>query len=81
MTAPYMSPPVVASLLGTTPENVIGWIKAGLLPASNIALPGSTRPRWRISPAALDQFLAARAACPPSPTTRRRAKETLPRYV
>jgi len=38
--------------------------------------PGSTRPRWRVTPKAMDAFLAARGNRPAATTTRRRKRMT-----
>ena len=52
-------------------SKVLGFIKSGELKATNVATkPGGT-PRWRISPADLEAFTAARAAVPQVPVTRR----------
>jgi len=56
-------------------DGVLELIHAGLLSASDVSRPGSQRPRWRISPDALDQFLAARSATPPAKRQPRRRKK------
>jgi hypothetical protein len=49
-----------------TEATVLGWIKAGELRAINVGRnPGSRRPRWRISQAALDDFEAVRTTGAP----------------
>lgn len=72
--APYMTPPAVAHQLRVKADRVIGWIRSGQLHAVNVG-DGAIRPRWRISPAALDTFLAGRAAAPPITRTARRRKD------
>lgn len=74
-TGRYLSPPAVAERLGISPEKVISWIVSGELRAANVASRGSSRPRWRIAPESLDDFLAARSASP-SPPNKRRASAT-----
>lgn len=73
----FMTPPEVAERLGVSPERVIGWIRGGKLRASNLS-DGSKRPRFRISPDALDDFLRSREvlpSAPPAPKQRRRASK------
>jgi len=64
----------VSERLGVCDETVLAHIRAGRLVAVNVGL-GSQRPRWRIRPEALDQFLAARTAIPQQPATRSRKRE------
>jgi excisionase family DNA binding protein len=54
-----MTPPQVAELLGVAPETVISWIRSRMLKASNLAT--GTRPSYRVTRAALDDFLDSRA--------------------
>jgi excisionase family DNA binding protein len=79
----YLNPPEVARLLGINVNKILTWIANGSLPAVNVAerLDGA-RPRWRISRAALDAFLASRtpAASRPAPTRKPRPKRD-PGYV
>jgi len=59
----------VAERLGVSAHAVLGWIRAGELRAVNVASsPRCRRPSWRISPAALADFEAARSC---RPVTRR----------
>ncbi|MFZ1933477.1 MAG: helix-turn-helix domain-containing protein [Thermoguttaceae bacterium] len=67
----YLTPPQVAERFGVDPAKVVGWIRKGELGAVNVGN-GSSRPRYRISPADLALFEAARAVQPPSPRMRRR---------
>ncbi|MBN1591375.1 MAG: helix-turn-helix domain-containing protein [Pirellulales bacterium] len=74
-TAKYLTPPAAAKLLGVTPERVIGWIRAGALRAINLS-EGALRPRFRIAPDDLDDFLRAREVVTrPKPQRRRRRKD------
>ncbi|MCK6477198.1 MAG: helix-turn-helix domain-containing protein [Phycisphaerales bacterium] len=60
----WLTPPEVAALLRIRLEKVLGWVRDGRLLAVNVAADGSSRPRWRISRAALELFLAARSNRP-----------------
>jgi excisionase family DNA binding protein len=76
-TARYLTPPEVAERLGVSPERIIGWIRSGKLRAVNIG-DGSRRPRFRISPDRLGDFLRSREVIPPAepaPRQRRRASK------
>ena len=65
-------------------QQVLGWIKAGDLPATNIAAAGKVRPSWRISPAQLTAFEGRRAsglpvaAESPPPRKAKRRRHPLP---
>ena len=51
---------------------VLGWIKTGQLKAVNVGrAPGSKRPRWRVSAAALAAFEEARTPAPAARPARR----------
>ena len=60
--ATFMSPPAVADQLGVKPSKVIGWIERGELRAANLADRLGKRPRYRIDPADLADFLRVRSA-------------------
>ncbi len=64
----------VAAQLRIKADGVLVLIHAGQLAASNVAMPGSRRPRWRISAEALADFLAARQSQGPTPRARRRKR-------
>ncbi len=65
----------VAADLAVTPDKVLDWIRSGQLQAVNVATtPNGKRPRYRITPEALDEFLAARSVLPTPKASRRRAK-------
>jgi excisionase family DNA binding protein len=54
---------------------VLTWIKCGELRAINVGRrPGAQKPRWRITPAALEAFELARTPTPLPPRTRRRKR-------
>ena len=74
-TSRYLSPGAVARLFGVRDSKVATWIRTGELRAVNLAERRDGRPRYRIAPEALDEFLAARAVVPTVRTSRRRAKQ------
>lgn len=65
----------VAARLVVNDEIVLTHIRAGRLRAINVGL-GTQRPRWRISPEALDEFIAARTATPCQAATRQRRRRS-----
>ena len=69
--AVYLSPSDIAVSRGINVLKVLTWIKSGELKAVNVATCAGRLPRWRISPADLEAFDAARAAVPQAPVTRR----------
>ena len=77
---PFLTPPAIAAQLGVTPETVRGWIVAGQLRAVNLASRGCRRPRYRIAPEWLDDFLASRTVTPPPKRTRRRRAKPAHEY-
>jgi hypothetical protein len=76
----WLTPPQLAQMLGIDPIKVIGWIKRGELAAVNVAKNNGWRPRWRISPEALEAFLKPRTARPEVKPERRRREPPLKRY-
>lgn len=73
-TQSYWTPPELARLRRVTPEKVIGFIRAGRLRATDLASPGSSRPRFRISPQAVQDFERGRQPEPPPVRAERRRK-------
>ena len=67
---PVTWPPTWAS----TSRKLVAWIKGGELSAINVATKPGGRPRYRITPEALDAFLAVRSVLPTPKASRRRAK-------
>lgn len=59
--AAWLTASEVAALLRVRNEKILHWVRDGRLLAVNVAADGSSRPRWRISRAALESFLAARS--------------------
>lgn len=74
----WITPPKFAEQLGIKPEKVIAWIRRGELKAVNVADRLGSRPRWRMSPEALSDFLRPRESQPPTITKRRQAYQ--PQY-
>ena len=70
----YLSPPAIAKRFGIDVHKVILWIRKGELHATNLATTTGGRPRWKVSPADLALFEAARAAGPQPRVVRRRRK-------
>jgi excisionase family DNA binding protein len=66
----FLSPPQLARRLGVGETKVLGWIKSGALRAVNLASNVLGRPRYRVSPEALAEFLAGRVAEPPEAPAR-----------
>jgi hypothetical protein len=62
--ARYQTPPEIATKYGCKPETVIGWIRFGELKAIDVARRGAMKPRYRVSPQALEDFEKARAVVP-----------------
>ena len=67
----YLTPADVATMLKTSPETVLRWIRKCELRASNLNKPG-TRPRWIIERSAVSEFLKKREPQPPQKRTRRK---------
>jgi excisionase family DNA binding protein len=66
-----LTPPQIAERLGIDAHKVVAWIAAGQLVAVNVS-DGAKRPRWRIAPEALEQFLRRRQSKPAAAPVRRR---------
>jgi hypothetical protein len=72
-TSGWLTPPQIARRLRCRSSKVIVWIRKGALRAVNVAEdPNGKRPRWRISPQALEDFLTARANRAPAAPRRRK---------
>ncbi len=72
-TARAITPPALARRYGIHVSRVLAWIRAGQIEAFNVG-DGPTRPRWRITPDAIEAFERRRAAQPSAKPTRRRRK-------
>jgi hypothetical protein len=78
----WLTPPRIAELLGLDVHQIHGFIKRGELVAVDLSQRRNRRPRYRISPMALEAFLRSRQVEPPSPRARRKAREAdCPQYV
>lgn len=58
------TPPDVARRYGVATAKVIGWIRTGELKAINVANRGCSKPRFSISPEALEEFERSREVVP-----------------
>jgi excisionase family DNA binding protein len=71
---PWLTPPQLAKKFAVGVEKVLAWIRNGELRAVNVAQTLGGRPRWRISPAALEAFIRRRESAPsPPPRTTTRS--------
>lgn len=70
------TPVQTARALGVRTEKVYQWLRTGELGGEDHSTsPGITRPRWKISPEAIDQFRQGRRAKPSTlPMRQRRHK-------
>lgn len=81
MSGGYLTPAAIAESLGVDADCVRGWIASGELPACNVCrVAGSRRPRWRVDPADLEQFLLRRRHRVP-PRQERQAKRSADRVI
>jgi hypothetical protein len=73
---------MIARMLGVDASKITALIKRGELEASNVAMNPLGRPRFRVSPEALQRFLQRRSTVPaPAPTRARRKSGTyVPKY-
>ncbi len=60
--AKWLTPPELGRQIGVDPAKVIAWILSGQLAAVNCATRSTGRPRWKISPQAVEDFARRRAA-------------------
>jgi hypothetical protein len=71
----YVTPPELARLWRCSPEKIIDLIRSGQLDGIDLAAPGSSRPRFRISPEAVQRFEHCRSVAPrPAVERRQQAK-------
>ena len=70
----FLTPPMVAKILGVAPEQVLGYIARGELRAINTSL--GDLPRWKIDPDDFDKCCEARSNSPKTAKPSRR--RTLP---
>jgi excisionase family DNA binding protein len=63
----------VCERYGVTEHTVLTWLNRGELRGFNVGRrPGAKKPRWRITPEALEAFELARSVAPPPPRRRRK---------
>lgn len=68
-----ITPPALAKRWASAPETVLALIASGDLEAFDARRPGSSRPRWRITPEAVAEFQRRRSGkSRPKPARRRR---------
>ena len=78
----HMSPPQVGKLLGIAADKVVRLIRSGQLEGYDCAEnPNGQRPRFRVTPEALEDFIARRAAVPTRPPSRRKRPATPKEFV
>lgn len=76
-TAAYLTIADVAERMAVSHDTVRAWISSGALPAVDCSAGRGCKARWRVSPEALDRFLAMRAnRTPPTAAPRRRRQPT-----
>jgi hypothetical protein len=69
----YFTPPQLGKRYRCKPSKIIALIRAGELRGIDTALPGSSRPRFVISPEAVAEFERRRSVGPlPAPVRRRK---------
>ena len=68
----WVTPPQFARQLGVSAEKVLLWIRNGELRAVNVADRLAGRPRWRLSPESIEEFLRRRQSTVPTPPRIRR---------
>ena len=66
----YITPPEIATRLRITAAKVLGWIRSGKLRAIDVS--NRYRPRYRINPEDLEEFLKSREVQPPPPRVQHR---------
>jgi hypothetical protein len=72
-----LTPPQLARRWSVDPEKILRLIRTGQLEAVNLATDPKGRPRYRISPEAIERFVASRTTKPPAPRQRRRRRREL----
>ena len=75
MTVSLLTPPAIGKRLGIKADRVRELIRNGELRAVDLARRGSRRPRYRISPDDLADFLQARTVRPPPARAPRRRRK------
>jgi excisionase family DNA binding protein len=70
-TTPYLTTRQIADQLAVEIGRVCDWINQGELRAVNVVRRVSMKPRWRVSPEALEEFLRRRQSREPYQVTSR----------
>lgn len=78
-TRQYLTPPAIAKQLHVDVARVRAWIRRGELRAVDLSEPGTTRPRFRVAPQWLDEFLGGKSVVAP-PKRRRKRKDDFRYY-
>lgn len=73
------SPESIAKLYGVARSTVNEWIRAGVMPAVNVASPKAKRHRWRISEEDIATFEQRRGNLPPVANVVRKNPRTIVR--
>ena len=76
----YSTPPELAKRWRIKSERVLAMIRRGELRAFDVSEPGSSRPRFRISPDAVIEYENRHAPTAPSKPSRRRRDSTVTEY-
>lgn len=76
-----LRPAQIARAWGIAERKVIGWIRAGELPAINVGNGKTGRPRFLIDKADLEAFEKRRAVVPTEQRRKLRSKRSVPQYV
>ena len=77
----YLTPPELAARYRCKPAKIISAIRRGDLAAIDLSEPGSKRPRYRISPAAIEAFERRRSAAPLPKPIRRQCSVSVKEFV
>ena len=78
----YLTPPAIAKRYGVKPAKVLAWIRNGELVAINMAERSGGRPRWHVSPEALEAFELRRSSRPaPRAVRQKQPARKIPKYV
>ncbi len=80
MPEPLLKVAAVAERTALSVPAVLALINAGKIVASNVSQ-GLRRPRWRVAPADLEQFLASRQPAATSRIVKRRRAVAMVEYV
>ena len=77
----HITPGMLAEARGLRHHTILAWIASGELEAVDHRAPGSNRPAWKISLAAIDSFDRRRSNTRPAPRAKRRTIPQIEQYV